>query len=349
LRTVAWFIGAATLALCQTTIALCAQQLDAIRVLGQPLAAGPIQKNIEQPFMSTLASRFGLPLTIEYVPADSSPPASSEPLSALRSDQFQIAALRVSQVGRQEPAFLGLDLVGLNPDYATATRVIDTYTPVLDQWLQERSGVKLLAAWPFGPEVLFCSKPISQLSDIKGLRVRVFDAASAAMVEAAAGVPVTIGFGLTRQALAEGNVTCAIGNPSAALQMGWPEVTTHVTGAAIQLGINAYGMSLSAWRKLKPEHQALLSSAFQSLAKEIWLYSKRLSDDAINCSTGKEPCSSKQKLSLTYVPLSEPDVALLKDVLRKVSFPHWAETCDKIQPTCSEKWKSTVGQSVGLQ
>ena len=35
--------------------------------------------------------------------------------------------------------------------------------------------MKLLSIWPAGPQVLFCKKPITKLSDVKGLKVRVYD------------------------------------------------------------------------------------------------------------------------------------------------------------------------------
>jgi hypothetical protein len=33
----------------------------------------------------------------------------------------------------------------------------------------------------------------------------------------------------------------------------------------------------------------------------------------------------------------------------KLSLPAWAEVCDKSNPGCSQKWKSTVGNVLGLK
>ena len=282
-------------ALWHATVPALAQESISLKVLGQPLAAGPIQKNVEQPFFETLAKEQGLPLIVEYVPANSSGFSDIEALSGLRSGQVQIAALRMSQVGRQQPIFLGSDLVGLNTDYKSARQVIDAYTPVLDKWLQEKLGVRLLGIWPFGPEILFCNKPIAGLSDIKGVRVRVYDADSARLVESAGGVPVQLSFAATHQGLSTRSLDCAIGSPTAAVSSGWPEATTHVLPIALQLGINAYGMTLSAWHKLKPDQQDKLMLAFRSLTDQIWGYSEQLSIEAINCSIGKAACASGKK------------------------------------------------------
>ena len=57
---------------------------------------------------------------------------------------------------------LGIDLVGLNPDYDTTRKVMDAYREPFDKRLQERFNAKLLALWPFGPQVLFCKAPRSR-------------------------------------------------------------------------------------------------------------------------------------------------------------------------------------------
>jgi hypothetical protein len=33
----------------------------------------------------------------------------------------------------------------------------------------------------------------------------------------------------------------------------------------------------------------------------------------------------------------------------KVSYPAWAEVCDKSNPGCSQKWMASVGPALGLK
>jgi TRAP-type C4-dicarboxylate transport system substrate-binding protein len=47
-----------------------AQEKIKLKVIGQPLATGLIQKNKEQPFFETLAQKSGLPIEVEYKPID---------------------------------------------------------------------------------------------------------------------------------------------------------------------------------------------------------------------------------------------------------------------------------------
>jgi TRAP-type C4-dicarboxylate transport system substrate-binding protein len=343
------FRFAGTLVLGLSTTAVAAQDGTVLKVLGQPAAAGPIQKNKEQPFFEGLAATTGLPIRVEYIPLGSPEFANTDPLEALHSGAVQIAALRVSQAGRAEPSLLGLDLLGLNTDYKVARQVSDAYLPALDRRLQGRVGVKLIGPWPFGPEVLFCSKPVAKLSDIKGRKVRVYDPDSAKLVDLAEGTPIQLGFAATLQALSSGAVDCAIGSPTAAVAAGWPHATTHVLSIALQMGINAYGVAVPAWSRLQPAQQTTLASALQRLSDDIWTYSEELADQAIACSIGARPCESGDRFGLTKVPAADADQALVRRALREASFPRWAQACDAEDPGCSALWTQAVGGLAGIR
>ena len=44
-----------------------------------------------------------------------------------------------------------------------------------------------------------------------------------------------------------------------------------------------------------------------------------------------------------YLPA---DTELIRGAVSKVSFPAWAEVCDKSNPGCSQKWMASVGAPV---
>ena len=90
-----------------------------LKALGQPVATGLIQKNVEQPFFENFAEKTGIDATVDYKPLDVTGIKDTEQLRILKAGLFDIVSLRMSQVSRDEPTILGLDLVGLNPDYDT--------------------------------------------------------------------------------------------------------------------------------------------------------------------------------------------------------------------------------------
>ncbi|MEZ5700729.1 MAG: hypothetical protein R3E42_00245 [Burkholderiaceae bacterium] len=155
-----------------------------------------------------------------------------------------------------------------------------------------------------------------------------------------------LSFTEVHQSLSLGVVDCAITGPSSANSSSWPEVTTHQYALGVQMAVNAYAITLKAWKRLSPEQQAKMQAAFTELTNDIWSYSEVLTRDAMNCNAGKEPCTTGKKYNLVDVPVQEADLATLRGAVASISVPTWAEICDKSNPGCSTAWKNTVGKVV---
>ena len=320
-----------------------------LRVLGQPLATGLIQKNQEQPFFETFAQKSGLDVEVDYKALDVTGIKDTEELRVLKSGLFDIVTLRMSQVSRDAPTILGLDLVGLNPTYGAGRKTMKAFSKVVDAELQKKFNTKLLGIWPFGPQVIFCKDEIKKLADIKGMKVRVYDQNLANFVSSVGATPVPIGFAEVHQALARGVVDCAITGPSSANSAGWMEVTNYQLPLAFQIALNGYGINLDSWNKFSPDQKNTITVMFDNLIEDIWQYSEELFEDAVRCNVGEDPCTTGKKYSLKAVPVSDEDIAIVQNAVREISFPTWAKICDQSSPGCSDKWKKSVGLIVGMQ
>jgi len=309
-----------------------------LNVIGQPMSIGLIQKNIEQPFFESLAEKTGLPIKVNYKPLDVTGINDAEELRVLKSGMFDIVSLRMSQVSRDEPTILGLDLVGLNPTYKDGAKTAEQFGPVVSDRLADKFKTKVLGYWPFGPQVMFCNHPISNLSDAKGLKIRVYDQNLAKFVESIGGVPVPIGFGDVHQSLAMGVVDCAITGPSSANSAGWPEVSTHMLPIGFQISINAYGINMDTWNEFSATEQATLQSAFDELIAKIWVYSEELYEESLRCNVGEMPCENLTSYNLVGVPVIEEDLETVAKTVDAVSFPAWAKVCDAVNESCSADW-----------
>src|SRR5688572_20314679 len=104
-------LGGALMALGQVVPAA-AQEPVKLRIMGMPLATGNILKNREQPFFEKMSENVGFPVDADYKPLDSTGIKEFEQLRIMRQGLFDIIALRLGQVSRDEPTILGLDLVG---------------------------------------------------------------------------------------------------------------------------------------------------------------------------------------------------------------------------------------------
>ncbi|WP_232230002.1 TRAP transporter substrate-binding protein [Polaromonas glacialis] len=340
--------AALALAVGLTTVAS-AQERITFKVVGQPAATGLIQKNKEKPFFDNFAKNTGLPIDAEYKSIDTLGIKDTEQLRVLKAGLFDIVSLRVSQNSRDEPTLLGMDLVGASPDYPTARKVYDAYLETLDTRLQKSFQVKLLGVWPFGPQILFCKKPITKLGDLAGMKVRVYDQNLSKFIESVGGTPVPLSFTEVHQSLSLGVVDCAISGPSSANSSNWPEVTTHQYPIGFQMALNGYAISLKSWNKLTPDQKTKMQAAFKTLTDDIWTYSQELTQDALNCNAGKDPCTTGKKFNLVNVPVKPEDLTTLRKAVSTVSLPTWAEICNKSNPGCSDAWKKTVGKAIGVQ
>lgn len=326
-----------------------AQEPIKLRVAGNLLATGLILEKKEQPFFVDFEKNSGLPVQVDYKPMDSLGIKDVEGLRTLRTGLFDIVSLRLNQVARDEPFFLGLDLVGLNPDYKTTRAVVDAYRSEFDKRLQKRFNGKLLAIWPFGPQVLFCKSEITGLKDIQNKKVRVYDQSLAKFIENIGGIPVTLAFGEVQQALQRGLVDCAITGPSSANSAGWPEVSNYFMPIGFSVGMQAYGMNLKTWNKFDDKQKAKLTEMFDSYEKELFRYSEELFDDAVRCNVGKQPCTTVRPYQMKEVAVSDADQQVIREAMSKISLPEWSEVCEKTYAGCADIWKSTIGPVVGIQ
>jgi TRAP-type C4-dicarboxylate transport system substrate-binding protein len=317
-----------------------------LKVMGQPVGSGLIQKNKEEPFFKSLAENTGLDLTVEYRPVDVTGIPDTDGLRVLRSGLFDIVSIRGPQVSRDEPTILGFDLVGLNPTFEAGKANTAAFFDTVDQRLQSQFNAKLLGVWPAGPQVIFCKPEISGLADLKGLKVRVGDQSVAGFIGGlgASGVPMP--FGEVQQSLARGVVDCAVTGPASANSAGWPEVTTVVLPLALQLAINGYAINLDTWNKFSSAEQVKLGDAVTKLVADIWAYSEDLYEDAVRCNTGEKPCEFGVEYGLKKASVSDADLAAVAAAVKSSSFPVWAKQCNAVNPTCEADWMATIGKNL---
>jgi TRAP-type transport system periplasmic protein len=319
-------------------------RLDVIelKVIGQPSMTGPIQSELEQPFFETLREKTGIPFKVDYRTIDDIGFKDSRQLALMKDGMFDMVSLRFLQNSEEESSILGIDPPGLNANYQTAREISVAYGPVLDETLQRRFGVKLLGVWPFGPQVIFCSHAIYQLSDLKGQKVRIGSAILAPLIVSQGAIPVVIPFDEVANALALKITDCAITSHISGYSAKWPAHATHVYPIATQMGLNGIAIRLGTWNTLDATQQKRLSDAVNSYIARVWTYSEKLDLQASDCIQGKDSCALGVKYKLVSSPVAKNDVHFLRDFALKASLPAWAERCSQLSPDCSAQWRKIV-------
>src|SRR5690606_11798040 len=128
---------------------------------------------------------------------------------AVQTNQAQIGEILISNYSNENPLY-GIDVLPfLATSYDAARKLDRASRPALDKLLAAQ-GMKLLytVAWP--PQGLYSTKPLEAASDLKGMKFRSYNAATAKIAEMFGAQPVTIQAAELSQAMASGGVEAFI-------------------------------------------------------------------------------------------------------------------------------------------
>lgn len=275
-------------------------------VIGQPASTGLLQSAKEEPFFNNLRATTRLPFQVTYKSLNTVGFKDTHQLLMLKEGLLDLVSLRFIQNSEIEPSLQGIDMVGLYSDYATARLGVINYSKTVDRYLQDTFGAKLLGIWTFGPQVFFCSKPLRNIGDVQGLKVRVASGSMATLISTLGATPAIIPFDDTKNALAIGLVDCAITSATSANFAGWPEHTRYFFPLAVHFGLNGYVISLKKWNVLSHQEQATLQATFDAYLEDLWSFSQAMNLDAFNCNTGQE-CKAGRSYHMLMISPSEQD------------------------------------------
>ena len=303
-------------------------------------------KEVEKPFWTEmLAKDSNGQITADYNNQDI---LGIKDFSLLRLTQAGVADFGVGDISKMagdDPVFEGCDLAGITTDIVTARKACDVWKPVMQAALEKKFNAKLIALGNNPPIVFWCNKPIAQLSDLKGLKVRVFNTTQSDFVSAVGGTTVTMAFGEVVPALQRGVVDCALTGTLSGNTAGWPEVSTHLYPLPVGWSIYYTAVNLKSWNSWAPAVQQFFEKAGNDLEDKNWAIGKQATDEGIACNIGTDPCTLGKKGKMTLVPLKDSDKAMRAEVVQDVVLVKWGKRCGK---ECAAKWNDTVGKVVGL-
>jgi TRAP-type C4-dicarboxylate transport system substrate-binding protein len=326
-----------------------AQAPNSMRIAGNFSSNTKHVDSIEKPFFVALPKLVDVPLNVNYNPMDVVNVQAADALRLLRSGTFDVMSVQIGMASRDDPFFEGLDLIGVSTNMKDLRKAVDAYREVFDKRLQARFNAKVMTLWPFGPQVFYCNKPIKGFDDLKGLKVRVFTPSMAALVQNAGGTPVTLQFSEVYTSLQRGVADCAVTSPTSGNTGKWPEVTTHFYPLALSGSVQGHFMNLNYWKKFSPEQQQKLTAAFRKMEDQMWALAETVNDDAVNCNVGKDPCKEGVKFKMQLVTVTPEDEKRVRAATTAAVLPLWKQTCNKVDPKCTETWNATVGKTRGLK
>ncbi|MEM7774904.1 MAG: TRAP transporter substrate-binding protein [Pseudomonadota bacterium] len=248
-------------------------------------------------------------------------------------------------VAAENAVFEGGDLSAVTQDIETQRKVAEAYFPILEKAFAEIYNAKLLQLYPFPSQMLWCSKPIASIADLKGKKIRVYSTTLGDFVEGVGGTSVTVPFAEVIPALQKGVADCGITGTMPAYNAKWYQVATHAYTLRVGWGLSFGAMNMKKWDSLGPDRQKQLKAELDKLTDAMWTETATEDAVAIACLTGGE-CKIGEAANMTLVKPSKADLETRNKIAKDVILARWAKRCGE---KCAEDWNNTVGKIIGMK
>ncbi len=201
-----------------------------------------------------------------------------------------------------------------------------------------KHDIMLMAITTWPTQQLFSTKkPIDQVEDWKGLKVRVYGTETSELTKALGGAPVNIPFAEVYTALQRNVADGAITSATNAEHMKFFEVAKYINywflagGACEFIGVNK-----KAWNALSPELQKVVKDAF----KESRFEDKEWEDAMALDANAKKRCA---ELGMTVVEVSEEEITKARNMM-KPAWDAWLKRTGKDGKRAVELAEKALGR-----
>ena len=323
------------------------------KIVGQPTSVGPIQQVFEAPFFAELSKDSSIPLSFQYVPTNIQGFKEEFQLKFLKEGFYDLVSLRFLQNEQLEIALGGIDIPGLQSNFSSSRTFAEAISPLIDESLQKNYQAKLLSTWAFGPQELICTKPIQNLNELKGLKIRVGGRPNSNIVRlftALGAKPVYVEYGETITALQNKLIDCGVSSYLSAESSGWFEYAPYRISLNFGNGINGYVINLRTWNALNARQKQLLSKRFKDLSDRMWEYSdESFEKSLLPCSRDDLTCQKNRQFEAKQIVFNESDAKKLHQIAIDSVLKPWLKSCEEVNPGCKSKWINQAQNTRALQ
>jgi C4-dicarboxylate-binding protein DctP len=258
-----------------------------------------------------------------------------EELEALQLGAVQMLAPSVSKFGplgvRKFEVF---DLPYMFPDGNSLERVVKGPVGTGMFKLLEPKGITGVAYWFNGFKEFTANKPLKQLDDFKGMKIRIQSSkVLEGEIKALGAIPQVMAFSEVYTALQQGVVDGEENTPSNKYTQKMHEVQKHMTMSDHGVVMYAVVVNKKFWDGLPPDIRKSLSEAMAESTKYVWQIAKQENDDAV------AKIRAAKTTEIYELPASE------KAVWRKAMLPLYQQYEDVVGKDTLQAIEKTVAQS----
>lgn len=149
---------------------------------------------------------------------------------------------------------------GVHRNYAKDNQAIWAAYEKIAEVRREFASVKPLWFFTLMSNYIFSTKPVRNLDDLRGMKLRSNAGSPAVALEKLGAVPVTVPFGETYTAIEKGVVQGVVTQPGGAYSRKFHEVAPHITAIPNTGSITFFVvMNLNKWNSLPKDAQAVFN------------------------------------------------------------------------------------------
>lgn len=225
-------------------------------------------------------------------------------LPAVRNRQVQMGEVLMSLLANENPLFNLDSIPFVATSYEEARRLYQAQRPEVEKWLAQR-GMVLLYAVPWPPQGFYTKRPVNTGMDLKGMRFRAYNPATARLAELLGMQPVQVEAADIPQAFATGIVEAMVTSPVTGVDTQAWDFTRYFYDVKAWIPKNMVVIGQRAFESLSaPDREALLQAAKRA-EERGWRLSQEQEEKAL------------QTLASRGMQVVKPSPALLAD-LKKI-------------------------------
>ncbi|MBW3097172.1 TRAP transporter substrate-binding protein [Pseudohoeflea coraliihabitans] len=192
-----------------------------------------------------------------------------EALSSVRDGIVPIAEYSFEQQNGEVPfASLGA-MPGLAMGFKETRTLVDTIRPAMEEIFQENNQ-KLLYVVPWPGQGVYADRPIEQVDDLAGYKIRAANARAVEFFEALGAAPVLLPWAEVVPSLATGVVKGVSTSSSSGVDGKFWEFLSDYTRFDWANPLSVVTVNLDSWNALSEEDQAAITELAAKLEPQFW-------------------------------------------------------------------------------
>ena len=198
---------------------------------------------------------------------------------AVQTGQVQIAEMLMANLLNENPIF-GVDAVPfLASNYDESAKLWKAQKALVEDALSKQ-GMRLLYVVPWPGQGFYTRKPIASVADLKGVKFRTYNSATATMAELMGSIPTIVEAVEIPQAFSTGVVDAMVTSGATGLRTKAWDFSTYYYDLNAWMPKNMVFVNERAWRALSDAERQAVQAAADAAGKRGWEMSKEVSDSS---------------------------------------------------------------------